>query len=216
MSISIESIRPKIRNAIELAIKSRKPWRYTQSVELILTFIGVDVKKQQEFKFRDDIQLPHGVGKEPHICLVVEDELAQQYSRQVHMVIPKSAIDSIDKKRAKRIAQQCDFVLVRANLMGLVGRILGPALGPRGKAPIAVPMNIDVNSYIERYRRMTRLRSKEQQWVGCKIGIETMPIEHLVDNAIAVLHYVEDKIKRPLTQVARIFVKTSSSPAIEV
>lgn len=216
MSTTIEDLRPRIRNAIELAIKCKKPWRYTQSVELILTFKGVDVKKQQEFRFRDDVVLPHGLGEEPRICLVAEDDFAKQYSNLVYMTIPRSNIDTIDKKRAKKIAQQCDFILVRANLMGLVGRVLGPALGPRGKAPIAIPINVDVSSYIERYKKTTRLRSKDQPWAGCKIGIETMPIEHLVENAIAVLHHVEDKVKRPLLQVARIFVKTTSSPAIEV
>lgn len=216
MSISIDALKPKIKTAIELAIKTKKPWRFTQSVELILTFKGVDVKKEQEFRFRDDVELPHGPGKEPQICLVLEDELASHYAGLVHMVIPKSKLDTITKKDAKRIAQQCDFVLVRATLMGITGRILGPAIGPRGRSIVPIPVNADVQNFITRYRKMTRLRSKDQPWVGCRIGTESMTLDHLVDNAMHILHYVEEKIKRPLTQVARIYVKTTSSPAIEV
>lgn len=216
MSIAIEELKPRLKTAIELAIKSKKPWRYKQSIELILTFKGIDVKKQQEFRFRDNVLLPHGLGKEPKICVVVDDGMAQAISGLVHMVITKSDIQNMDKKTAKKIAQQCDFVLVRAPLMGLVGRSLGPALGPRGKAPIAMPVNVDIVSFIEQHRRMTTLRSKDQPWVGCSIGLESMSIDQLVENAIAVLKYVEDKIKRPLIQTARIYVKATSSPAIEV
>ncbi|MEM1644684.1 MAG: 50S ribosomal protein L1 [Ignisphaera sp.] len=216
MSVSIEALKPRIRTAIELAIKTKKPWKFTQSIELILTFRDIDVKKEQEFRFRDDVELPHGPGKEPRICLVLEDELASHYAGLVHMVIPKSKIDVITKKDAKRIAQQCDFFLVRATLMGITGRILGPAIGPRGRSIVSIPVNADVQNFITRYRRMTRLRSKDQPWVGCKIGTESMALDHLVDNAMHVLNYVEEKIKRPLTQIARIYVKTTSGPAIEV
>lgn len=216
MSTTIEELKPRLKNAIELALKSKKLWKYVQSIELILTFKGIDIKKQQEFRFRDYVQLPYGLGKEPKICLVAEDEQINQTSKLVHMAIAKSSIESIDKKSARKIANQCDFILVRANLMGLVGKTLGPALGPRGKAPIAIPMNVDITNVVKQYKSMTKLRSKDQPWVGCKIGIETMNIDHLVENAIVVLSYIEDKIKKPLTQVATIFVKTTSSPAIEV
>uniref|UniRef100_A0A7C2V8S5 50S ribosomal protein L1 n=1 Tax=Ignisphaera aggregans TaxID=334771 RepID=A0A7C2V8S5_9CREN len=216
MSADIEGLRPRIRTAIELALKTKKPWKFVQSIELILTFKGIDVKRQQEFRFRDDIELPHGPGKEPRVCLVLEDELASKYEGLVHMVIPRSRLDTITKKEAKKIAQSCDFMLVRATLMGQVGRILGPALGPRGKGLVPIPVNADVVAFVERYKKRVMLRSKEQPWAGCRIGTENMSIEQLVDNAMAVLHYVEEKIKRPLVQTARIYVKTTSSPAIEV
>lgn len=216
MSISVDELKSRLRTAIELAVKSKKRWKYKQSVELILTFKGVDIKKQQEFKFRENVYLPHGLGKEPRICIVVDDGMAQAFSGLVHMAIARSEVQNMDKKTAKKIAQKCDFVLVRAPLMGLVGKSLGPSLGPRGKAPIPIPANVDIVSMIEQYRKMTKLRSKDQPWVGCSIGIESMSVDQLVDNAIAVLKYIEDKIKRPLIQTAKIYVKTSSSPAIEV
>lgn len=216
MSVSTEELRRKIKSALELALKTKRPWRYRQSIELIISFRGVDIKKQQEFKFRDNIELPHGLGRAPRICLAIEDDLAQQYANLVYMVIPKSRLETLTKKESKSISRQCDFVLARASLMGLVGKVLGPALGPRGKAPVVIPANADIVSFITRYEKMTKLRTKDQPWVGCKVGTEELPIDHIVENVIAVLHYVEEKIKRPLSQVARIYVKTSSSPAIEV
>lgn len=217
MSISSREFREALKSAIQLAIGAKKPWKFVQSVELIVAFRDVDVKKQQEFRFRDTVILPKGLDKESHICVVVDDASMQKLTEVgAYRAIGRSDISKIDKKSAKRIAQECDWVLVRSDLMGQAGRVLGPALGPRGKSPIAVPANADMASYIKQYRNAVRLYSKEQPWVGCRIGSEKMPIEALVENAIAVLQYIEEKVKRPLLQSSRIYVKTTSSPAIEV
>ncbi len=217
MSISSREFRNALKNAIQLAIEAKKPWRFMQSVELIVTFKDVDVKKQQEFRFRDTVVLPKGLDKESNICVVVDDASIQRVIEAgAYRAIGRDNLSKFDRKSAKKIAQECDWVLVKADLMGQAGRVLGPALGPRGKSPIAVPVNADIATYIRQYRNAVRLYSKEQPWVGCRIGSEKMPIDSLVENAIAVLQYIEEKIKRPLLQSSRIYVKTTSSPAVEV
>jgi large subunit ribosomal protein L1 len=206
-----------LKNAIQLAISAKKPWRFIQSVELIVTFKDVDVKKQQEFRFRDTVFLPKSVGKESSVCIVVDDSSIQRaVEAGAYRAIGRGDLSKIDKKSAKKVAQECDWVLVRSDLMGLAGRVLGPALGPRGKSPIAIPVNADIVTYIKQYKNAIRLYSKEQPWVGCRIGSENMSIDSLVENAIAVLQHIEEKIKRPLLQSSTIYVKTTSSPAIEV
>ena len=217
MSSSINEIIEPLKRAIQLSIQVKKPWKYVQSVELIVAFKGVDVKKQQEFRFRDIVFLPKGLGKDLKICIVTDDALVQKaLDAGAYMALGKTDLSKLDKKGAKKVADKCDWVLVKSDLMGLAGRVLGPALGPRGKAPIPFPPTADVSQLIARYKNAVRLYSKEQPWVGCKIGVEKMPIEDLVENAVAVLNYIEEKIKRPLLQVAKIYVKTTSSPAIEV
>jgi len=217
MSFKTQEFVEALKKAVQLALQTKKPWRYTQSVELIMTFKGVDVKKQSEFRFRDVVVLPKGLGKNVKVCVVTEDAGAQDALKAgASIVISKSELSKIDKKSAKKIATQCDWLLVKTDLMGLAGRALGPALGPRGKAPVPFPPTADITQLISRYKNATRLHSKEQPWVGCRIGVESMAVEDLVDNALAVLSYVEDKIKRPLLEVAKVYVKVTSSPAIEV
>ena len=217
MSSSLNELREPLKNAIQLALQVKRPWKYVQSIELILTFRGVDVKKQQEFRFRDTVFLPKGVGKDVKVCVVTDDAMVQKaIEAGAFMGIGKSDLAKIDKKNAKKIANRCDWILVKSDLMGVAGRVLGPALGPRGKAPIPFPPTADIPQLITRYKNAIRLHSKEQPWVGCKIGVEKMSIDELVENAIHVLSYVEEKIKRPLLTVAKIYVKTTSSPAIEV
>jgi len=214
---SIESIRDQLAKAIRYAIQAKKPWKYVQSVELIVAFRGVDIRKHPEFRFRDAVPLPHGLGKEVKVCVVADGPMADQAKAAgAYRVVSRDEIAKYDKKAAKKLAQECDWVLIRADIMGIAGRILGPALGPRGKAPIPVPPNADITKLIEQYKNTTRLFSRDQPFVACKIGTENMSIEHLVDNAITVLNHIENKVKRPLLTFSKIYVKTTSSPAIEV
>jgi len=206
-----------LKKSIQLALQTKKPWKFAQSVELIVTFRGVDVKKQSEFRFRDTVVLPKGLGKKPSICVVTDDTTVQEALKAgASMAISKSELPKIDKKAARKIASKCDWILVKTDLMGVAGRVLGPALGPRGKAPTPFPPNADITQLVSRYKNATRLHSKEQPWVGCKIGVETMAVEDLAENALAVLNYIEEKIKRPLLEVVKIYVKTTSSPTIEI
>ena len=213
---SIEQLSEKLKKMIYYAIATKKPWKYTQSVELIVAFRGIN-PKQPEFRFRDVVILPKGLGKDVKICVVADGDMARQAKEAgAYKVITKDEVSRIDKKTAKKIAQECDWVLVRADLMGIAGRVLGPALGPRGKAPIPVPPNANISDFIKQYKNATRLFTKDQPFVACKIGSESMSIEDLTENAITVLNYIENKVKRPLLQFSKIYVKTTSGPAIEV
>ncbi len=216
MSSSVEALRDRLKKAIYYAIATKKPWRFKQSVELIVALKGIN-PKQQQIRFRDPVTLPKGLGTEAKVCVVADGEMASKaLEAGAHKVISKDELTKMDRKTAKKIAQECDWVLVRADLMGIAGRALGPALGPRGKAPIPVPPTADITSYIRQYKSTTRLFTRDQPFIACKIGSEDMSIDDLVENAITVLQYIENKVKRPLLQFSKIYVKTTSSPSIEV
>jgi len=97
-----------------------------------------------------------------------------------------------------------------------MGRILGPALGPRGKAPVPIPVNADVLSVVKRYSQSVRLRNKEQAWVGCRIGTEDMSPSDLAENAWVVIERIKGKYKRPFEATTKLYVKTTMGLPIEV
>ena len=47
--------------------------------------------------------------------------------------------------------------------MPLVGRTLGPVLGPRGKMPIPVPPNADLAPIIDKHRKTVVVRMRANQ-----------------------------------------------------
>ena len=105
---------------------------------------------------------------------------------------------------------------MKTDLMPLVGRTLAPALGPRGKVPIPVPPNADIVSFVERYRSAVMLRVKDQPQVMCRVGTEDMKVEDIVENIFKVLSTLEAKLPNPRNNIARIIVKTTMGPPVEV
>jgi len=103
-----------------------------------------------------------------------------------------------------------------ASLMPLVGRVLGPVLGPRGKMPIPVSPNSEIAVIIERNRKTIVVRMRNQPIIQCPIGTENQSDEELVDNIQTVLRVLEGKLKRGLKNIDVVFIKTSMGAPVKI
>jgi len=210
------SRRDALREALVKAIEFTPERKFKQTVELIVVFKDVD-PKSAEGRIRETTFLPKGLGKERSICVVADGEMALKARESgAKIVLTSEELRGIDKKSAKKIAQQCDWVLVKTDLMSLVGRVLGPALGPRGKIPVPVPPNADIQAFIKRYSSAVLVRNKDQPQVMVPIGVEDMSVEDLVENAEAVLSILESKLPNGVQNIAKVLVKTTMGPPIPV
>jgi len=207
--------RESLIDAVKKAIELGRGRNFKQSVELIVVFKGVD-RKSPEIKFRDAVYLPNGLGKESKILVVADGDMLIKAKEAGVDALSADDVKALSKRAIKKLARTYDWVLVKADLMATVGRLLGPALGPRGKAPIPVPLSADIRVLIKRYRNTTRLRNKEQVWVGCRVGTEDMRGEEIVDNIMAVIEHIKTKFKKPFETSTRVFIKTTMGPPIEV
>ncbi|MCD6278472.1 MAG: 50S ribosomal protein L1 [Desulfurococcales archaeon] len=207
--------RKSLIDAVKKAIELGRGRNFKQSVELIVVFKGVD-RKSPEIKFRDAVYLPNGLGKESKILVVADGDMLLKAKEAGVETLSADDVKALSKRAIKKLARTYDWVLVKADLMATVGRLLGPALGPRGKAPIPVPLSADIRVLIKRYRNTTRLRNKEQVWVGCRVGTEDMREEEIVDNIMAVIEHIKTKFKKPFETSTRVFIKTTMGPPIEV
>lgn len=201
------------------ALNKIKPKRnFTQSVELMVALRDVDLKKPEN-RFRDVIFLPKGLGDRPSkICVIGERDLALKAKEAgADLVMGRGDLESLagNKRELKKLASRYDFFLVQPDMMPLVGRLLGPFLGPRGKAPIPMPFNVDVKSFIERYRRAVNVRTKDQPYIHVIIGRENMRAEDIAENALSVLEALKKKYRIP-QNVKSIYVKMTMSPAMKV
>lgn len=125
--------RETIVNAIEKALKLGGERGFKQSVEMVVVLKDIDVKGQAG-RIREYVVLPKGRGKERSICVVADGEIAVKAREAgARIVLTSQDLQGLTKKQAKKIVDQCDWILVRTDLMSLVGRTLGPAMGPRGK-----------------------------------------------------------------------------------
>ena len=202
-----------LAEAIRRCLEIGRPRKFKQAVELIVTLEGIDLKSP-EGRLRETVFLPKGVGRAQRICVVAEGDMLLEARKLGVTVYSRDEVQALGKKDAKKVAEKCDWVLVRADLMGVAGKILGPALGPRGKAPIPVPPNANLRELVERYSRAVWVRIRNQPQVACRIGSEDMSVEDLTENALTVLSLVESKLGAQ--KIGSIYVKKTMSPPVEV
>ncbi len=214
---------PLDKKTILAAVKEAKQnagkRNFTQSIELILTLKDIDMKSP-EGRIQEVIEIPHSPpNKQNKICVVASGELALKAKKaKVDMIMDRSKFEGLagKKRELRKIANEYNVFLVEAPLMPLVGKILGPALGPRGKLPIPVPPAADISSLIEKHRRTVRVRMRNQPILQCRVGTEDMKEEEIAENIQAVLRVIEGKLKRGIKNIHNAYIKTSMGKPVQI
>ena len=210
--------RKTLLDAIKEAKTQSGEREFNQTVEFILNIKEIDMKSP-EGKIQAVVDLPHATGKQNKICVVASGELALKARQaKADAVLEKSDLEAYagNKKQLRKLANAYDVFLSEAPLMPLVGKILGPALGPRGKLPVPVPPNADIAPLITKHRKTVVVKMRNQPIIQCAVGTADMKEEQIVDNIQAVLRLVEGKLKRGLKNVKLAFVKTSMVKPVEI
>ena len=207
--------RDELLDAISKALAASKETKFVQSVELIVTLRDVDVKGP-EGRLREVVFLPHALPKEPNICVVAAGDLLLEAKKLGVTTISRDDLNAMkgDKKKIKSVANSCDWVLVSADLMSLVGSTLGPALGPRGKVPIAIPPRANLADLVNNYKRATWVRIRGQPQIMARVGVASMKPEELADNIEAVYNVIESRLGA--AKINKVYVKTTMGAPIAV
>ncbi len=214
MSISLNDLVKVVREARH---KSKKR-NFGQTFELIVAFEGLNLKDPSN-RINEVLALPNSVvGKGAKVCVIAEGDLAlKAKDARADLVLGKAEVQKCqtDKKYAKKLAKTYDFFLAQADLMPMIGRALGPFLGPRGKMPSPITLGIDLAAMISKLRSSVRLKIRNNPVVQCKIGVEDMDDEKVAENAKAVLDFLREKIKHP-ARIKSVYIKLTMGPPIEV
>jgi len=213
MSVSLD----KFVEALEEARKLAKPRKFTQSYELIVKLKDIDLKRPEN-RFIELIPLPHPSSTKPaRVAVIATGDLAvKARDAGADAVITREDLEALaaNKKDAKKFAKSYDVFLAQADLMPLIGRLMGRYLGPLGKMPQPVPPTGNIAPFIERARRSVRVRVRDQPQVMCRIGTEDQDVKEVAENATAVLNRLLARL-RP-QNIEKIYVKLSMGPSVRV
>lgn len=192
--------------------------KFSQTVDMILNIQEIDMKAP-EGKIQEMVELPHATGKPNKICVIASGELALKARKaNADNVVERSDLDNLagKKKDLRKLAEDYDIFISEAPLMALVGRTLGPVLGPRGKMPIPVLPSVDITSLMAKHRKTVLVRMRNQPIIQVSVGSESMSEEELFDNIQAILKVLEVKLKRGLKNIKMVFIKTSMGEPVKV
>ena len=188
-----------------------KERKFTQSIEVMVTLKEVDPKKT-DLNVNEIVYLPHPTAKQARICFIGSGDLAvRAKNAKANLVIDPSQLENYggSKRDAKKLARSYDFFLADTALMPRIGKVLGQALGPKGKIPTPVPPNSSVEAMISRMRTAIRVRSRGSLGVMAKAGDSNLTEAQLAENVLAVINAIVKKLPNGDKNIKTIMVKTT-------
>ncbi|EHP86590.1 50S ribosomal protein L1 [Methanotorris formicicus] len=209
--------REKILQAVKEARRLAKPRNFTQSFDLVVNLKELDLSRPEN-RLKEEIVLPHGRGKEAKIAVIAKGDLAAQAEELGLTVIREEELEELgkDKRKARKVANAHDFFIAQADMMPLVGRYLGPILGPRGKMPKPVPANINLKPLVERLKKTVIVNTRDKPIFHALVGTEKMSDEEIAENIESVLNTVAKKYEKGLYHVKSAYTKLTMGPAVKI
>jgi large subunit ribosomal protein L1 len=211
-------MKQEMLEAVKKAKEEAKPRNFTQSVDVVITIKDLDVRKPEN-RIDEEVFLPNGRGKPVKIAFIADGELALLAKNAgADLVINKADLEELgkDRKEAKKMANRHDFFVAQADMMPLVGRFLGPVLGPRKKMPKPVPASAKPEPLMEKLKGTVKVRIKDQPVVQALVGSQEMGDEDIADNIEAVLGVLDQKLEKGRSQIKSMYVKTTMGPVARV
>ncbi len=214
--LSTEITVEKLAEAIKEAKEKSKKRNFTQSIELIIAIEGLDLKKPEN-RIRTTIKLPYPPKKK--LIAVFADGVVAEKAKEagVDHVFSEKDLSGLSglKREIRKIAKKYDFFLAEPKLMALIGKIMGFALGPRGKMPQIITPATDIKKLVDELRASVFVNVRNNPMIGVSIGSEDMDDDKLAENALTVIKSIESKLPEK-AYIKRIYVKTTMGPSIRV
>lgn len=201
---------------IKEAKASSKERKFKQSLELIMVFKDIDVKKG--FSLNETIQLPKQTSSPASVCVMASGDLGlKAKDAKADKVINADELNKLgsNKRESRKFINNYDFFLAETKLMPTVGKVLGQLLGPRGKMPTPVPFNAPIESFLQIFRSSIRVRVRDSLSMACRIGDVSMEDSELAANAYTVISAVEKKLPSGDKNIKKILVKTTMGKSIK-
>jgi large subunit ribosomal protein L1 len=216
--ISTATLVESVKDIKSFAQQRRRPRKFVESVDLILTLKDLDTKKQ-EVNINETVFLPNKLPDQAKVCVIASGDLALRARRGgADRVIEPEELDklSTNKREAKKLAKSYQFFLAETSLMPRIGRSLGQYLGPRGRMPSPVPPNSPIEGMIARYRSAVRIRGRNQLSLSCKVGRTSMRDEEIVNNALSVISSIEKKLPQGERNIKGLVLKLTMEKPLKL
>ena len=205
----------QLAEVIKKAKEETKKRKFKQSIELIINFKDIDVKKG--FAINEVIQLPK-TNSPATVCVIATGDMNQKAkAAKADSVIGNEELTKYEanKRESRKFINKYDFFLADTQIMPTVGKALGQLLGPRGKMPTPVPFNAPIDAFLARFRTSIKVRTRASLSVSCKIGDETMEDADLAINAFTVLSAIEKKLPNGEKNIRKVLIKTTMGKPVK-
>jgi len=205
-------------DALKKAKEQAPERKFTESVDMTINLKNIDMS-QPKNRIDETILLPNGNGRVVKIAVLGSGDIVTQARESgVELIMGPEEIERLEgaPREARKVASEHQFFLAETQVMSLVGRWLGPRLGPRGRMPQPIPAGVDIRPIVERLRKSVKVRTKDKMSFSLKVGTTSMSEEEVAENIDAILKRILGKLEMGDFQVRSVYVKTTMGPSVKV
>lgn len=199
--------------AVEEAVDNSEDRNFTESIDLIMNFRGLDLSDPNN-RINDDLKLPNQADEDIKIAVIGDSLSGDNADRHISEDELEEMFDEPNK--AKKLADEFTFLIAEAPLMPKIGQQLGQVFGPRNMMPDPTPPGSDLEDEIEDLRNTVSLTVKEQPLLQIKVGKEDHEASAVARNASTVYNFVEENLPKSSNNIKNVMIKTTMGPSVEV
>lgn len=210
-----------VQKALKAAKEQAGKRKFKQSVDLIVTLKGLDMKKpDQHVDFF--MNLHHAHVKPKKVCGLVGPELIEQAKEAFDHAIQVDEFASFkNKSDIKKLAESYDFFVAQGNIMAKVAATFGRAFGPRGKMPnpkggMVVPPNANLKILAERLQTTINVKAKTQLQFQTMVGMEDTDEEVVIDNIMTIYDQLMHHLPQEKNNIKSAFVKLTMGNSVVI
>ncbi len=211
----------KLKESLKQLKENTKKRNFKQSIDLIVALKNLDQKKP-DHQIDFFAALHFTTGKNKKICVFAGPEIKDEAGKVCDMTILQADFPKYtDKKKAKALADDYDFFIAQANIMGKVAGAFGKVLGPRGKMPnpkagCVVPPKANLKPLYDRLQKTIRVTAKTQLQVQCLVGKEDSPDNEILDNIETLHKQLVNHLPNHEANIKGIYLKMTMSKPVKV
>ena len=208
----------QILTAVEQAIEKAPQRNFSESVDLAINLKNIDMS-QPANRIDEEILLPNGLGKSIKIAVFAKGDIAQRaVDSGAEMIIDPDDIEGLkdDKVKARNLANEIDFFVSEVAYMPSIAKALGPVLGPRGKMPVPLTPDKNIEDIIRKAKNSIRVRSKDRLTFHLPIGRKDMENKLLAENIESIISRIEQSLANGKQNIKSIYIKTTMGPVVKV
>ncbi|MBN1175522.1 50S ribosomal protein L1 [Candidatus Woesearchaeota archaeon] len=211
----------EVLTALKKLRSEAKERKFNQSVELIVNLKDLNLKNPDE-QVEFFATIPNSF-KKIKVCAIVGGELAEDAKRVCDFALTQSDLEKYknDKVASKKLADEYDFFIAQANIMGLVAGTFGRVFGPRGKMPnpkagCVVPPKGALAPLYERLQKTVKFSAKKFPVMQLTVGKMDMDDEKLAENILYFYDQIEHHLPKERHNIKDALVKLTMSNPVKL
>ena len=232
MKVDDKLLKRSLNAAIDVSVIKKdgfkdKVRKFDETIDFIINLKDINLNDPKQ-RIDKELIVPNDVIAEeiPNVCVIASDEIlsgAKKLGLDTLDLEGLTALDREEKKNKKKFVKKYEFFIVEDKRMRDVARFLARYLGPAGKMPKPFPSGYgiisslnDLDTAIERYKKIIRIQVKKHPVVQIKIGKKSMEMDKIFQNMKTVVDYVADRMPHKFNNFRSMFIKTTMGPAIKL